>query len=128
MELYRLEWQDEKVCIEVLGGFVFYMDCWRVNGILVVFRVIGDVFQKFYVFGEVDVVFWVLIGFEDYLLFVCDGFFDVVFYQEVVGFVQSYLMRQQGSGFYVVEELVFVVWEWGFYDNIMVMVVFFRDF
>lgn len=33
--------QDEKERIEALGGFVSYMDCWRVNGTLAVSRAIG---------------------------------------------------------------------------------------
>lgn len=33
--------QDEKERIEALGGFVSYVDCWRVNGTLAVSRAIG---------------------------------------------------------------------------------------
>lgn len=127
MEPHRPERQDEKARIEALGGFVSHMDCWRVNGTLAVSRAIGDVFQKPYVSGEADAASRALTGSEDYLLLACDGFFDVVPHQEVVGLVQSHLMRQQGSGLHVAEELVSAARERGSHDNITVMVVFLRD-
>lgn len=87
----------------------------------------GDVFQKPYVSGEADAASRELTGSEDYLLLACDGFFDVVPHQEVAGLVQSHLVRQQGSGLRVAEELVAAARERGSHDNITVMVVFFRD-
>ncbi|XP_053784297.1 protein phosphatase 1F isoform X2 [Desmodus rotundus] len=127
MEPHRPERQDEKERIEALGGFVSHMDCWRVNGTLAVSRAIGDVFQKPYVSGEADVASRELTSSEDYLLLACDGFFDVVPHQEVAGLVQSHLVRQQGSGLRVAEELVAAARERGSHDNITVMVVFLRD-
>lgn len=127
MEPHRPERQDEKERIEALGGFVSHMDCWRVNGTLAVSRAIGDVFQKPYVSGEADSASRELTGSEDYLLLACDGFFDVVPHQEVPGLVQSHLVRQQGSGLQVAEELVAAARERGSHDNITVMVVFLRD-
>ncbi|XP_008061293.1 protein phosphatase 1F [Carlito syrichta] len=127
MEPHRPERQDEKARIEALGGFVSHMDCWRVNGTLAVSRAIGDVFQKPYVSGEADAASWELTGSEDYLLLACDGFFDVVPHKEVAGLVQSHLIRQQGSGLHVAEELVTAARERGSHDNITVMVVFLRD-
>ncbi|KAH0505630.1 Protein phosphatase 1F [Microtus ochrogaster] len=119
--------QDEKERIEALGGFVSFMDCWRVNGTLAVSRAIGDVFQKPYVSGEADAASRKLTGSEDYLLLACDGFFDVVPHQEVSGLVHSHLIRQKGSGLRVAEELVAVARDRGSHDNITVMVVFLRD-
>ncbi|XP_047552716.1 protein phosphatase 1F [Lutra lutra] len=127
MEPHRPERQDEKERIEALGGFVSHMDCWRVNGTLAVSRAIGDVFQKPYVSGEADSASRELTGSEDYLLLACDGFFDVVPHQEVAGLVQSHLVRQQGGGLQVAEELVAAARERGSHDNITVMVVFLRD-
>ncbi|XP_069353338.1 protein phosphatase 1F [Eulemur rufifrons] len=127
MEPHRPERQDEKARIEALGGFVSHMDCWRVNGTLAVSRAIGDVFQKPYVSGEADVASRELTGSEDYLLLACDGFFDFVPHQEVAGLVRSHLVRQQGSGLHVAEELVAEARERGSHDNITVMVVFLRD-
>ncbi|XP_008840423.1 protein phosphatase 1F [Nannospalax galili] len=127
MEPHKPERQDEKERIEALGGFVSFMDCWRVNGTLAVSRAIGDVFQKPYVSGEADAASRELTGSEDYLLLACDGFFDVVPHQEVTSLVHSHLVRQKGSGFHVAEELVAVARERGSHDNITVMVVFFRD-
>lgn len=127
MEPHKPERQDEKERIEALGGFVSYMDCWRVNGTLAVSRAIGDVLQKPYVSGEADVASRELTGSEDYLLLACDGFFDVVSPPEVAGLVHSHLARQQGSGLRVAEELVAAARERGSHDNITVMVVFLRD-
>lgn len=127
MEPHKPERQDEKERIEALGGFVSHMDCWRVNGTLAVSRAIGDVFQKPYVSGEADAASRELTGSEDYLLLACDGFFDVVPHQEVAGLVQSHLVRHQGSGLQVAEELVAAARERGSHDNITVMVVFLRD-
>uniref|UniRef100_A0A8C3WAR0 Protein phosphatase 1F n=1 Tax=Catagonus wagneri TaxID=51154 RepID=A0A8C3WAR0_9CETA len=127
MEPHRPERQDEKDRIEALGGFVSHVDCWRVNGTLAVSRAIGDVFQKPYVSGEADSASRELTGSEDYLLLACDGFFDVVPHQEVAGLVWTHLVRQQGSGQHVAEELVAAARERGSHDNITVMVVFLRD-
>lgn len=127
MEPHKPERQDEKERIEALGGFVSFMDCWRVNGTLAVSRAIGDVFQKPYVSGEADAASRKLTGSEDYLLLACDGFFDVVPHQEVSGLVHSHLIRQEGSGLRVAEELVAVARDRGSHDNITVMVVFLRD-
>lgn len=87
----------------------------------------GDIFQKPYVSGEADAASRELTGSEDYLLLACDGFFDVVPHQEVAGLVRSHLVRQQGSGLQVAEELVAAARERGSHDNITVMVVFLRD-
>ncbi|XP_012579306.1 PREDICTED: protein phosphatase 1F isoform X1 [Condylura cristata] len=119
--------QDEKERIEALGGFVYHMDCWRVNGTLAVSRAIGDIFQKPYVSGEADASSHELTGSEDYLLLACDGFFDVISHQEVADLVQGHLVRQEGSGLHVAEELVAAARERGSHDNITVMVVFLRD-
>lgn len=127
MEPHKPERQDERARIEALGGFVSHMDCWRVNGTLAVSRAIGDIFQKPYVSGEADAASRELTGSEDYLLLACDGFFDVVPHQEVAGLVQSHLVRQQGSGLLVAEELVAAARDRGSHDNITVMVIFFRD-
>ncbi|XP_047417829.1 protein phosphatase 1F isoform X4 [Sciurus carolinensis] len=127
MEPHKPERQDEKARIEALGGFVSFMDCWRVNGTLAVSRAIGDVFQKPYVSGEADAASWELTGFEDYLLLACDGFFDVVPHQEVTSLVHNHLVRQQGCGLHVAEDLVAAARERGSHDNITVMVVFLRD-
>lgn len=127
MEPHKPERQDERARIEALGGFVSHMDCWRVNGTLAVSRAIGDIFQKPYVSGEADAASRELTGSEDYLLLACDGFFDVIPHQEVAGLVQSHLVRQQGSGLLVAEELVAAARDRGSHDNITVMVIFFRD-
>ncbi|XP_012927426.1 protein phosphatase 1F [Heterocephalus glaber] len=127
MEPHRPERWDEKARIEALGGIVYFMDCWRVNGTLAVSRAIGDVFQKPYVSGEADVASWELTGSEDYLLLACDGFFDVITFPEITSLVHSHLVKQQGNGLHVAEELVAEARERGSQDNITVMVVFLRD-
>ncbi|XP_044512542.1 protein phosphatase 1F [Gracilinanus agilis] len=127
MKPHKPERPDERERIEALGGFVSYMDCWRVNGTLAVSRAIGDVFQKPYVSGEADVASHELSGTEDYLLMACDGFFDSVSRDEVAGLVHSLLLQSEGSGLRLAEELVAVARERGSRDNITVLVVFLRD-
>ncbi|XP_068957015.1 protein phosphatase 1F [Petaurus breviceps papuanus] len=127
MEPHKPERQDEKERIEALGGFVSYMDCWRVNGTLAVSRAIGDAFQKPYVSGEADVASHELTGTEDYLLLACDGFFDSVPHDEVAGLVRDFLVQSEGSALRVAEELVAAARERGSRDNITVLVVFLRD-
>lgn len=77
--------------------------------------------------GEADAASWELTGSEDYLLLACDGFFDVVPHQEVTSLVHNHLVRQQGCGLHVAEDLVAAARERGSHDNITVMVVFLRD-
>lgn len=77
--------------------------------------------------GEADAASRELTGSEDYLLLACDGFFDVVPHHEIPGLVHSHLIRQNGSGLHVAEELVAVARDRGSHDNITVMVVFLRD-
>lgn len=127
MEPHRPERRDEKARIEALGGIVYFMDCWRVNGTLAVSRAIGDIFQKPYVSGEADAASWELTGSEDYLLLACDGFFDVIAFPEITSLVHGHLVKQQGDGLRVAEELVAEARERGSQDNITVMVVFLRD-
>nr|XP_020852068.1 protein phosphatase 1F isoform X2 [Phascolarctos cinereus]XP_020852069.1 protein phosphatase 1F isoform X2 [Phascolarctos cinereus] len=127
MEPHKPEREDEKERIEALGGFVSYMDCWRVNGTLAVSRAIGDAFQKPYVSGEADVASHELTGTEDYLLLACDGFFDSVPHDEVAGLVRDLLVQSEGSVLRIAEELVAAARERGSRDNITVLVVFLRD-
>ncbi|XP_056677317.1 protein phosphatase 1F isoform X2 [Monodelphis domestica] len=127
MKPHKPERPDERERIEALGGFVSYMDCWRVNGTLAVSRAIGDVFQKPYVSGEADVASHELSGTEDYLLLACDGFFDSVSREEVAGLVHGLLLGSEGSGLRLAEELVAAARQRGSRDNITVLVVFLRD-
>ncbi|KAM6165057.1 protein phosphatase 1F [Erethizon dorsatum] len=127
MEPHRPDQPEEWERIEELGGFVTFMDCWRVNATLAVSRAIGDIFQKPYVSGEADSASRELTGSEDYLLLACDGFFDFVHLDEVTSLVRGHLVKQEGNGLHVAEELVAVARERGSNDNITVMVVFLRD-
>ncbi|XP_074148236.1 protein phosphatase 1F isoform X2 [Sminthopsis crassicaudata] len=127
MEPHKPERQDEKERIEALGGFVSYVDCWRVNGTLAVSRAIGDAFQKPYMSSEADVASHELSGTEDYLLLACDGFFDSVPPEEVAGLVRGLLLQSPGGAPRIAEELVAAARERGSRDNITVLVVFLRD-
>ncbi|XP_043860872.1 protein phosphatase 1F isoform X2 [Dromiciops gliroides] len=127
MEPHKPERPDEKERIEALGGFVSYVDCWRVNGTLAVSRAIGDAFQKPYVSGEADVASHELTGTEDYLLLACDGFFDSIPHEEVAGLVRDLLLQKRGGELRIAEDLVAAARERGSRDNITVLVVFLRD-
>ncbi|XP_038619246.1 protein phosphatase 1F [Tachyglossus aculeatus] len=127
MEPHRPERQDEKERVEALGGFVSYVDCWRVNGTLAVSRAIGDASQKPYVSGEADSATRELSGSEDYLLLACDGFFDAVEPQEAAELVRRHLATSGGAEAGVAEGLVAAAREGGSGDNITVLVAFLRD-
>uniref|UniRef100_A0A6I8N7H4 PPM-type phosphatase domain-containing protein n=1 Tax=Ornithorhynchus anatinus TaxID=9258 RepID=A0A6I8N7H4_ORNAN len=127
VEPHKPERQDEKERIEALGGFVSYVDCWRVNGTLAVSRAIGDASQKPYVSGEADSATRELSGSEDYLLLACDGFFDAVRPQEAAELVLRHLTASGGAEAGVAEALVSAAREGGSGDNITVLVVFLRD-
>ncbi|XP_063082209.1 protein phosphatase 1F isoform X1 [Cavia porcellus] len=127
MEPHRPDQPEEWERIQRLGGFVTFLDCWRVNAALAVSRAIGDIFQKPYVSGDADSTSRELTGSEDYLLLACDGFFDFVHLDEIASLVHSHLVKQEGDGAHVAEELVAVARDRGSSDNITVMVVFLRD-
>ncbi|XP_068127671.1 protein phosphatase 1F [Hyperolius riggenbachi] len=127
MEPHKPEREDERERIEVLGGCVTYMGCWRVNGTLAVSRAIGDIDQKPYVSGEGDVTTHILSGTEDFLVLACDGFYDAVTSSEVPGLVLGHLQETGGNGQHVAERLVSAAKEAGSSDNITVLVVFLRD-
>lgn len=88
---------------------------------------IGDVEYKLYICGDVDFVFIVLDGIEDYFILVCDGFYDIVNFDEVVKVVFDYLKENNGDSSMVVYKLVVLVRDVGLSDNIIVIVVFLRD-
>uniref|UniRef100_A0A8C2W6X6 Protein phosphatase 1F n=2 Tax=Chinchilla lanigera TaxID=34839 RepID=A0A8C2W6X6_CHILA len=127
MNAHRPDQPEEWERIQRLGGFVVFLDCWRVNATLAVSRAIGDILQKPYISGEADSASCELTGSEDYLLLACDGFFDFVYLDEVTSLVHGHLVKQEGNGLHVAEELVAVARERGSSDNITVMVVFLRD-
>ncbi|XP_063082211.1 protein phosphatase 1F isoform X2 [Cavia porcellus] len=127
MFLWKAKREEEWERIQRLGGFVTFLDCWRVNAALAVSRAIGDIFQKPYVSGDADSTSRELTGSEDYLLLACDGFFDFVHLDEIASLVHSHLVKQEGDGAHVAEELVAVARDRGSSDNITVMVVFLRD-
>lgn len=77
--------------------------------------------------GDADSTSRELTGSEDYLLLACDGFFDFVHLDEIASLVHSHLVKQEGDGAHVAEELVAVARDRGSSDNITVMVVFLRD-
>ncbi|XP_012369459.1 protein phosphatase 1F [Octodon degus] len=127
MNPHRPDQPEEWKRIQQLGGYVVFLDCWRVNSTLAVSRAIGDISQKPYVSGEADSASRELTGSEDYLLLACDGFFDFVHLEEVASLVHSHLVKQEGNGLRVAEELVALARERGSNDNITVVVVFLRD-
>ncbi|XP_025057313.1 protein phosphatase 1F [Alligator sinensis] len=127
MEPHKPEREDERTRIEALGGYVTYLDCWRVNGTLAVSRAIGDIYQKPYVSGSADVDSFELTGSEDYLVLACDGFFDTVKPCDVVDLVLDHLMKNKGDGLKTAQRLVAAAKENGSSDNITVLVVFLRD-
>lgn len=88
---------------------------------------IGDLNQKKFICSDVDITVIELEGIEDYIVLVCDGMWDGIIQEDFFRIVYDYLQKINGDKFGVVQMLVEFVKENGFTDNIIVVIVFFRD-
>lgn len=94
---------------------------------MVVCVFIGDLNQKKFICSDVDITVIELEGIEDYIVLVCDGMWDGIIQEDFFRIVYDYLQKINGDKFGVVQMLVEFVKENGFTDNIIVVIVFFRD-
>lgn len=88
---------------------------------------IGDLNQKKFICSDVDITVIELEGIEDYIVLVCDGMWDGIIQEDFFRIVYNYLQKINGDKFGVVQMLVEFVKENGLTDNIIVVIVFFRD-
>lgn len=106
---------------------MIYIGTWRVNGNLSVSRAIGDAKDKKYVIGEAEVTKIDLDGSEDYLVLACDGVWDVVNGEELVGCVNKHF-QSGGEKANTAKAIVDFAISEGSGDNLSCIVVFFSTF
>jgi len=111
---------EERERIHKLGGFV--MDNGRVNGILGVARSLGDFYLSPYVSPEPYVMGIQLTDAISFVVFACDGCFDVITDQEAVDIVKSSLVtnRDPNVAATALRDRAFLL---GSGDNISVIVI-----
>ncbi|XP_054154987.1 serine-rich adhesin for platelets-like [Oppia nitens] len=130
---HKPEHDIERKRIEELGGFVAYVDTWRVNGTLAVSRAIGDPEHKPYVSSEPDVVeLDITDGAADFLILACDGLWDQLTPEEATTIVYQYVCQNADQNTEEIAEnistyLSKAAKDDGSSDNITTIVIFFKD-
>lgn len=109
---------DEKERIRQLGGSVFLVGVWRVEGILAVSRAIGDRVLKRYVTPVPDIKERTVGPQDRFLVIASDGLWDVMSNEEVADFVYKLSDPQKAASI-----LVEYAYMCGSTDNITVTVV-----
>ena len=129
---HKPELEEERKRIEEMGGFVAYVDTWRVNGTLAVSRAIGDPEYKPYISSEPDVVQLDIDSETDFLIMACDGLWDQLTPEEATSLVYEYICENSEQN---IEEISTNVATHlsktakfdGSSDNITTIVIFFKD-
>jgi serine/threonine protein phosphatase PrpC len=129
---HKPEREEERKRIEDLGGFVAYVDTWRVNGTLAVSRAIGDPEHKPYISSEPDVTEITLDSDDDFLILACDGLWDQLTPEEATTLVYQYICENETENTQEIAENVAsylskIAKEEGSSDNITTIVLFFKD-
>ncbi len=129
---HKPEREEERKRIEDLGGFVAYVDTWRVNGTLAVSRAIGDPEHKPYISSEPDVTEITLDSDDDFLILACDGLWDQLTPEEATTLVYQYICENETENTQEIAENVAsylskIAKEEGSSDNITTIILFFKD-
>lgn len=129
---HKPEREEERKRIEDLGGFVAYVDTWRVNGTLAVSRAIGDPEHKPYISSEPDVTEITLDSDDDFLILACDGLWDQLTPEEATTLVYQYICENETANTQEIAENVAsylskIAKEEGSSDNITTIILFFKD-
>lgn len=114
--------REEKARIESLGGRVISMGVPRVEGVLAMSRALGDTGLKPYVSGEPRIVEGYLGNENDYAVLACDGVWDVLEVNDVIGVVRAVIDPGKAS-----EEISRTALDRGSTDNITVIVLDLRE-
>jgi serine/threonine protein phosphatase PrpC len=114
---------EERLRIEELGGFIFGYGTPRVQGILAVSRALGDARLKPFVSSEPRIVEGCLGIENDFVILACDGVWDVLTPQDVIGIVRSAENLQEGA-----IQIKDKALDLGSTDNISVIVLDLRDY
>jgi serine/threonine protein phosphatase PrpC len=114
---------EERSRIEKCGGFVFGFGTPRVQGILAVSRALGDARLKPFVISEPRIVEGLLERDNDFVILACDGVWDVITPQDVIGIARSAENPQEGA--MLIKEKAL---DLGSTDNISVIVLDLRAY
>ncbi|CAG2103940.1 unnamed protein product [Medioppia subpectinata] len=129
---HKPELEEERKRIEELGGFVAFVDTWRVNGTLAVSRAIGDPEHKPFISSEPDVVGFDISPDTDFLILACDGLWDQLSAEDATSLVYEYVCQHEDYDTQQIAEgvashLSKVAKDDGSSDNITTIVIFFKD-
>ncbi|CAG2163449.1 unnamed protein product [Oppiella nova] len=132
MTPHKPELEEERKRIEELGGFVAYVDTWRVNGTLAVSRAVGDPEHKPYISSEPDVTELVIGSDTDFLILACDGLWDQLTADDATSLVYEYVCQHEDYSAQQISEgiaahLSKAAKDDGSSDNITTIVIFFKD-
>jgi protein phosphatase 1L len=109
---------DERVRIEGLGGRVVLLDVARVQGMLAMSRALGDAALKPYVSAEPRITEGVLGKSNDVAILACDGIWEVLTSEEVVGAARAAANPDEAA-----EQIKTKALNLGSTDNITVIVI-----
>jgi len=114
--------KSEKTRIEKLGGKIYYDGYdWRIEN-LSLSRAFGDLDTSPYVTHKPDVYKYKLCKNDKFIIFACDGLWDVVSNQDATNFVSS-LVKKKFNGNYA-KSLTQYAYKKGSTDNITVSILF----
>ncbi len=113
---------EERSRIEASGGRVMFYDVPRVQGILAMSRALGDPGLRPYVSAEPRVIEGLLASSNDFAVVACDGVWDVLTPDDVIGIV-----RKVGDAQRAAERVVADALAAGSTDNVTVIVLDLRE-
>lgn len=130
---HKPDLESERIRIRDQGGFVIYLDTWRVNGVLSVTRAIGDPEHKAFIISDPSFSEFDIDSTLDFLVLGCDGLFDHLTGQDITSHVFEYLCKNENND---PEKVIQGVSEYlsqmavqeGSNDNITSIVIFFKPF
>ncbi|MCX5813675.1 MAG: PP2C family protein-serine/threonine phosphatase [Proteobacteria bacterium] len=114
---------EERSRIEKSGGFISGYGTPRVQGVLAISRALGDASLKPFVSSEPRIVEGRLERENDFVILACDGVWDVLTPQEVIGIARSVENPQEGA-----RQIKEAALEYGSADNISVFVLDLRAY
>jgi len=112
----------EKIRIESLGGMIEYDGYdWRIKG-LSLSRAFGDKDCYPYVIHEPDIYKYKVRKNDKYLIFACDGLFDVLSNQDIVNFINTLIIYNYDKNY--AQALAQYAYDKGSLDNITIIIYF----
>ena len=120
---------SEKKRIQEAGGFIAYLDTWRLNGSLSVSRAIGDPDFKPYICALPGIAKFDITPDLDFLVVGCDGLFDCLTSQDISNHVYEFLCLNENSDTVMQDissHLSQMAIREGSNDNITSIVLFFK--